>query len=81
VRAIGERKQEGGSSSKTGVGFRDSLLVVIAALCSFGGPYLVYALTSHVFKLDWFVSIAAGFALLAVGLALIGILIKRKAIS
>jgi hypothetical protein len=78
---MSERKQGGSSSSRTGLGFRSSVLVVIAALCGFAGPYLVYVLTSHLLKVDWFVSIAAGFALFAVGVVLIGVLIRKKIIS
>jgi hypothetical protein len=78
---MSEQKQESSSSSRPNLGFRNALLVVIAAFCTFAGPYAVYALSSHLFKLDWFVSISAGFVLFAVGLILIGILIKKKVIS
>ena len=56
------------------------LLVIIVAFCTFGGPYLVYAL-AHLLKLDLLVSMASGFSLFAVGLALIMYMAWKKIIS
>ena len=56
-------------------------LVVLAVFLTFAGPtYVVYALLD-VFDMNYFVSMASGFALFLVGLVLIWYLIKRKVIS
>jgi formate hydrogenlyase subunit 3/multisubunit Na+/H+ antiporter MnhD subunit len=75
-------EQRGKSSSQSAIStrFRNALLVVIAALFTFGGPYLVYAL-NHVVKMDLVLSTVSGFALFIVGLALVVYLIKKKIIS
>ena len=79
---MSERKKESGGSSGANVSLRDHFLVVIAALCSFGGPYLVYLLSSpHHVKLNLTVSVIAGFVLFFIGLALFGLLIKKKVLS
>jgi hypothetical protein len=59
------------------------ILTVIAALLTFGSPYLVYVMTRVTRALDmgWFISIGSGGVLFAVGLALIWYLIKKKVIS
>jgi hypothetical protein len=59
---------------------RNMLLVIIVAFCTFGGPYLVYAL-AHLLKLNLLVSMASGFSLFAVGLALIMYMAWKKIIS
>ena len=61
--------------------FWKTLLVILAAFLTFVGPtYIVYALL-NAFKMNYFVSMASGFALFIVGLVLIWYLIKRKVIS
>ena len=60
--------------------FLKILLVVIAAFCTFGGPYLVYVLTAAL-DLDFFVAFAAGLALFITGLILVLYLIRAKIIS
>jgi hypothetical protein len=77
---MSERKQERTVSTRTDRRFRNTLLVVIAALCTFGGPYAVYVL-GHLLKLSLFVSVFSGFVLFAVGVALIWYLAKKKVIS
>jgi hypothetical protein len=76
---MSEQKQRGGSGG-VGMGFRNAMFLVIVGLCIFGAPYLVYALT-QLLKLEWFVSWASGFVLFAIGLALVGYLIKKRVVS
>jgi hypothetical protein len=59
--------------------FLKILLVVVAAFCTFGGPYLVYVLTAAL-DLSFFVAFAAGFALFFIGLFLVWYLIRAKII-
>jgi len=56
------------------------LLIVVAAFCTFGGPYLVYVLTAAL-DLSFFVAFAAGLALFIVGIVLVLYLIRAKVIS
>jgi hypothetical protein len=60
--------------------FWRTLLLVLAALLTFGGPYVVYVL-NIVLEIDLAVSMVSGFALFMVGLVLIWRLIKRGVIS
>jgi len=61
--------------------FWKTFLVILAAFLTFAGPtYMVYALL-NVFKMNYFVSMASGFALFIAGLVLTWYLIKRKVIS
>jgi len=76
---MSEQKRGSSGSSRIDVRFRNALLAVIAALFTFGGPYVVYVLT-HL-KMSMILSVVSGFALFAVGLALIMYLIKKKVIS
>lgn len=58
-----------------------TVLVILAALLTFIGPtYVVYAF-SNMMDLNYFVAAGAGFALFVVGLVLLLILIKKKAIA
>jgi hypothetical protein len=59
------------------------ILTVIAALLTFGSPYLVYVMTRVTRALDmsWFISIGSGGVLFVVGLGLIWYLIRKKVIS
>ena len=59
--------------------FVNILLVLLAALFVFGGAYLSYVL-QNVLDVGYFVSIASGFALFAIGLVLVWFLIRRKLI-
>jgi hypothetical protein len=77
---MNEQKRGSSGSSRIDVRFRNALLAVIAGLFTFGGPYVVYVLTQFL-KMDMILSVVSGFALFAVGLALIGYLIKKKVIS
>jgi hypothetical protein len=74
---MSEQKQ--GSSTKVNTRIRDTLLVVLAALFSFGGPYVVYALT-HFGNLSYGVSIGPGLLVFAIGLALTLYLIRKKVV-
>jgi len=80
---MAEKKQKNKSirpdlSSK----FWKTFLVVLAVFLTFAGPtYMVYVVFLTILKMDYFVSIASGFALFIVGLVLIWYLIKRKVIS
>lgn len=60
--------------------FMKTLLIVVAAFCIFGGPYLVYVLTAAL-DLSFFVAFAAGLALFIVGMVLVLYLIRAKVIS
>lgn len=77
---MSDQKKERAGQTGTDARFHNALLVVVAALCTFGGPYLVYALTRSA-NLDMIVSAATGFVLFAVGLVLIAYLIRKKVIS
>jgi hypothetical protein len=59
------------------------ILTVIAALLTFGSPYLAYVMTRVTRALDmsWFISIGSGGVLFVVGLGLIWYLIREKVIS
>jgi hypothetical protein len=76
-------KKEKSKSSRLDLNskFWKSFLIILAALLTFVGPtYMVYALLK-ILKMDYFVSMASGFALFIVGLVLILYLIKRKVVS
>ncbi|MGB9777946.1 MAG: hypothetical protein ACPLW8_00950 [Candidatus Bathyarchaeales archaeon] len=60
--------------------FWRTLLLILAALLTFGGPYAVYVL-NIVLEMDFAISMVSGFALFIVGLALIWYLIKKKVVS
>ncbi|MEM3700482.1 MAG: hypothetical protein QXL57_06425 [Candidatus Bathyarchaeia archaeon] len=60
--------------------FWKTLLLVLAALLTFGGPYAVYML-NIVLEIDFAVSMVSGFVLFIVGLALIWYLIKKGVVS
>jgi hypothetical protein len=74
---MSEQKQ--GSSTKVDTRIRDALLVILAAIFSFGGPYAVFALT-HFGKLSYGVSIGSGIVVFAIGLALTLYLVRKKVI-
>lgn len=74
---MSEQKQ--GSSTKVDTRIRDTFLVVLAALFSFGGPYTVFALT-HFGNLSYGVSIGLGIVVFAIGLALTLYLIRKKVV-
>jgi hypothetical protein len=60
--------------------FWKTLLLVLAALLTFGGPYAVYVLNIAL-EIDFAVSMVSGFAIFILGLALIWYLIRKKVIS
>lgn len=60
--------------------FWRTLLLILAALLTFGGPYAVYVL-NIVLEIDFAVSMVSGFAFFILGLVLIWYLIKKKVIS
>jgi hypothetical protein len=74
---MSEQKQS--SSTKVDTRIRDTFLVVLAALFSIGGPYVVFALT-HFGKLSFGVSIGPGIVVFAIGLALTFYLIRKKVV-
>jgi uncharacterized protein YwlG (UPF0340 family) len=80
VRSLSDRKQGSTGSSQAGGKFWNALMVVIAAFCIFGGAYAVYAF-NHLLKRGLLFSTISGVALFAIGLVLIGYLVKRKVIS
>jgi hypothetical protein len=55
-------------------------LTLLAALLTFGGPYVVLA-AFKVLDLDYVISVALGFVVFVIGLALMLFLIKKKVIS
>jgi drug/metabolite transporter superfamily protein YnfA len=59
--------------------FWTMFVMLVAALFSFGGPYLSYLLIH--FEMNYAFSMMSGLALFIVGLALLGYLIKKKVIS
>jgi len=77
---MSNRKQGSTGSSRGDGKFWNALLVVIAAACTFGGPYVVYAF-HHLLKRGLLFSTLSGVGIFAVGLALVGYLIKKKIIS
>jgi hypothetical protein len=82
---MNEEKQKNKSRISIGLDLNSKFwkifLVVLAVFLTFAGPtYVVYALL-HVLKMNYFVSMTSGFALLLVGLVLIWYLIRRKVIS
>jgi hypothetical protein len=79
VEAMAQEKKDnttGILSSK----YRRASLVIIAALFTFGGPYMAYVL-NNVLKMRYSVSTASGFVLFIIGLVLIWYLIRNKVIS
>ena len=59
----------------------NTFMIILAVLLIFVGPtYMVYAFNSMM-DLDYFLAVAGGFALFVVGLVLLLILIRKKAIS
>jgi hypothetical protein len=56
------------------------VFTIIAAVLTFGSPYLVYVMI-HALDMGWFISIGSGGVLFMVGLVLIWYLIKKKVIS
>jgi hypothetical protein len=56
------------------------VFTIIAAVLTFGSPYLVYVMTKAL-GMGWFISIGSGGVLFMVGLVLIWYLIKKKVIS
>ena len=75
-----EEKPESKSMSRLDSKFMKTLLLIFAALFSFGGPYLVYVL-SHLLELDFFASMAAGATLFIIGLVLRWYLIKKQILT
>jgi cytochrome c oxidase assembly factor CtaG len=61
--------------------FWKTFLAILAAFLTFAGPtYIIYVLL-NVFEMNYFVSMASGFALFIVGLVLTWYLIRRKVFS
>jgi hypothetical protein len=77
---MSQPKKAGASSTTINVRLRNMFLVVLAAFCTFGGPYLVYVL-AHLLKADIIDSVACGFALFFFGLGLIVFMIQKKIIT
>jgi len=77
---MSDRKQGGSGSSRADGRFWNALLVVIAALCTLGAPYVVYVFY-HLLKRSLLFSTLSGVGAFAIGLVLVGYLIKRKIIT
>ena len=77
---LSEPKKEGASSTTINVRLRNMLLVILAAFCTFGGPFLVYLL-ARLLQADIIVLVACGFALFFFGLGLIVFMIWKKIIT
>jgi hypothetical protein len=60
--------------------FRKTFFIVLAALFTFSGPYVVLVL-SRALNLDYAISMASGVAIFIVGLVLIWYLIRKGTIS
>jgi len=75
-------KEEGKIQNLSGSGSKSwkTLLVLLAGILTFGGPYLVYVM-SHLLDLNYVVSMVSGFAMFFVGLALIVYLIRKNLVS
>jgi len=76
---MNEQKRGSSSTSRIDVRFRNALLTIIAALLTFGGPYVVYVLTQ--LNMSMIPSVIFGFALFVAGLALMAYLIRKNFIS
>ncbi len=61
-------------------GFQKTLLIVLAAVLTFGCPWLVYFAAS-ILKIDYAISMVSGLVVFIIGLMLILYLIKKKVIS
>ncbi|NWG11756.1 hypothetical protein HXY33_08455 [Candidatus Bathyarchaeota archaeon] len=59
--------------------FRKTILIVLAALFTFSGPYVVLML-SRALNLDYAISMVSGVAIFIVGLVLIWYLIRKRVI-
>jgi hypothetical protein len=79
---MGEEKRGIKETRKFDLGskFWRTLLLVLAALLTFGGPYAVYVL-NILLDIDFAVSMVSGFAIFILGLVLIWYLIRKKVIS
>jgi hypothetical protein len=77
---MSQPKKEGASSTTINVRLRNMFLVILAAFCTFGGPFLVYLL-SRLLGADVIISVACGFALFFFGLGLIVFMISKKIIT
>jgi len=60
--------------------FRKTIFIVLAALFTFSGPYVVLVL-SRALDLDYAISMVSGVAVFTVGLVLIWYLIRKGTIS
>lgn len=59
--------------------FSTTILVLLAAMLSFGGPYLSYLLIS--FEINYAFSMVAGLVVFFIGLALILYLIRKRVVT
>jgi hypothetical protein len=77
-----EQKSADKTYSRLGLNsrFGKAILVVLAALFTFSGPYVVLVLSS-VLDLDYAVSMVSGVAIFIIGLAFIWYLIRKNLIS
>jgi len=70
--------------SNTGIAsskFWRTALVIIAAILIFGGPTYLVFLLRHALSVNDSAAVAAGFAVLVVGVLLLGYLIRKKIIK
>jgi hypothetical protein len=79
---MGEEKPKNQGSDRSNLDSKNLrlLLVVLAAVLTFGGPYSAYILINLI-GLSQAISVATGFVLFAVGMILIWYLIRKKVIS
>jgi hypothetical protein len=60
--------------------FGKTILVVLAAIFAFSGPYVVLVL-SRALDLDYAISMVSGVAIFVVGLVLIWYLVRKRVVS
>jgi hypothetical protein len=77
---MAEGKQEGRSRIGSSSRLLKMLLVLLAALFTFGGPYVAYVM-NHLLDIDYAIALVSGFVSFIVGFVLILYLIKNKVIS
>jgi hypothetical protein len=76
-----EENEEAGVGMFAGSKFMRTVLVVVTVALIFAGPtYLVY-LMSQVLKVEYFASVATGFVVFLVGVALMYLLFRNKVIT
>lgn len=77
-----EQKSAGKTSRRLDVSsrFRKRILVVLAAICLFSGPYVVL-ISNNVLDLDYALSMACGIAVSIVGLILLWYVLRKNLVT